>query len=122
MDHAATLCAYLTDYRNEADITKQSILSTHFSTYLLSVCWPKMHDCIMSWLFIGLIHNIQQLQHEGYLPVLEAVRDKYDWQNHKPGLGDRTLAGYLSVSGLDPVLEEILQVAKGSVSKLIGAM
>ena len=121
MDHGTTLCAYLTGYRNEADITKRSRLSARFSTYLISVCWPKMHDRIMSWPFMSLIHNIRVLRGDSR-EMLEEMRDKYDWQNHVPGPGDRSLAGYLSVPKLDPVLEEISQVARGPVGKLIAAV
>ena len=121
MDHGTTLCAYPTNYRNEADIMKWSRLSAHFSTYLVSVCWPKMHDHIMSWPFMSLIHNIQVLRGNSQ-EMLEEMRDKYDWQNHMPSPGDRSLAGYLSVPKINPILEEISQVAQGPVSKLIAAM
>jgi hypothetical protein len=90
---------------------------------LLSVCWPKMHDCIMSWPFIGLIYNIWELNSKGVSQkILEETRDKYNWQNHRPSSGDRSLAGYLSVPKIDGLLAEILQVAKGPVNKLIAAM
>ena len=123
MDHGATLCAYLTDYRNEADITERSRLSARFSTYLLSVCWPKMHDRIMSWSFTGLIYNIRQLVRDGVpQAMLKIKRDKHDWKNHMPGSGDRSLAGYLSVPKIDCILEEISAVAGSSVSDLVAAV
>jgi hypothetical protein len=81
-----------------------------------------MHDHIMSWLFMSLIHNIWVLSEVDLRAMLEEMRDKYVWQNHIPGPGDRPLTGYLSVPKINPILEEISQVARGPVSKLIAAM
>jgi hypothetical protein len=122
LDHVATLCAYLSDYRNELDSQKQSKLSTRFSTYLLSLCWPKMHSRITSWPFVGLIHNICDLTWGIRLVSLQKARDQHDWLNHRPGLGDKSLAGYLAPLHVDPILQEISQAADGSIEKLIAIL
>jgi hypothetical protein len=118
-NHAATVSAYLTDHRNEPDPLNRAKLSFRFSTYLLSLCWPKMHSRIMSWPFIGFIYNIWQL---GRGPkVLQDARDQYNWLEHEPGPGDRTLAMHLALPNVDCVLEEIA-LAGGSSTNLLDTL
>ena len=119
LDHAATLSAYLTDYRNEANLDKRSGLSSHFSTYLFSLCWPKMHSHIMSWPFIAFIYNISGMTTA--VGLAEAIR-KYDWQKHHPGSGDRSLAGFLARPARDSMVRKLEVAAGGSIQQLLAIM
>ena len=81
-----------------------------------------MHSRITSWPFIGFIYNIRGLGQDIGLVPLQQARDQYDWSNHKPGSGDRSLAGYLAPLHVDPILQEVARAADGSIDELLAAL
>jgi hypothetical protein len=118
VDHAATLCTYLKDYRDEPASKTQMAHSNRFSAYLLSLCWPKMHSCIMSWPFISFIHNIRHMDHE----VLAVEASAFNWSNYTSGPGDGSLAGFLASSGIDRLVQLVEEAAGSSVQWLVHAL
>ena len=115
MDHGATVCAYLNAYRTEPDPVKRTDYSRIFSSYLLSLCWPKMHDRVMSWPFIGLIYNIRNMDTE----LLESARDEFDWSNYNPGPGDRSLVVFLASPNADRLINMVAEASGGPIMQLV---
>ena len=81
-DHAATVCAYLIDYKRNP--TCRTKYSRNFTGYLLTSCWKKMLRRITSWQAMGFIYTLSLKD------CLAMVRDWTGFPT-EPGPGDRTL-------------------------------
>ena len=92
------MASYLNSYKHVSLTCEQhmqdSALATYgrpFFSYLLSICWKKMHSRISSWPAVGFIYGIHKNLEDGVVTM--AVR-KFPWSSlpSERGPDDRTLA------------------------------
>jgi hypothetical protein len=97
-DHIATVCAYLNDYKSitVSDSSEHQRISTAFTNYLISTCWPKMSRRIISWQATGFIFLLTNIG------VDQIHTFASSWNGFPPstgppsiGAGDRTLLIFL---------------------------
>lgn len=118
--HAKTVAAYLNCYKN-ASSADQEMYGRHFSAYLLTACWKKMHARISSWPAVGLIFGLHSAL---TLNVLKDVIERFDWDKlpaHQRR-GDQTLAHVMisNAASLRYAMDN-LEPNYRSVSKLLQA-